>query len=291
MKKPVLVFAIVVGLFIALLSVFVHQSKLEPALTKNLLSLYAKDDISLAWENVPVDDVVYRQALDRELAFLVMNVPQLLLYHKRAAHYFPYIEEKLNENNLPDDIKYLAVAESALRNDALSSAGAAGIWQFLSTTAQEYGLRVDRDIDERLSLEKATEAAISYLTRAYEKFGSWSLAMASYNRGMWWVQRALETQKVDSYYDLVLPEETMRYIFRIVAIKYTMQIFDDFYIPSLYWAAYSLPETMFSVSSTGGVTNLYDLLDEKWYSARRFFDLNPRLLGPRIPAGERSFVY
>lgn len=125
-----------------------------------------------------------RQAIDREISFLVMNIPQLVLYHKRAALYFPYIEKALADNELPDDFKYLAVAESALRPEALSTASAAGIRQFIPDTAQQYGLRVDQSMDERMHFEKSTMAAIAYLKRAYDTFDNWTLAAASYNRGI-----------------------------------------------------------------------------------------------------------
>jgi len=137
---------------------------------------------------------------------------------KRATKYFPVIEPILKKHGIPDDFKYLAVIESGLTN-AVSPAGAKGVWQIMPKTGREFGLEVNNNVDERYNLELATEVACDYLKTAKEKLGSWTLAAASYNAGMAGVSNRLKDQNVKDYYDLLLGEETGRYMFRIVALK------------------------------------------------------------------------
>ena len=137
---------------------------------------------------------------------------------KRANKYFPIIEPILAKNGIPDDFKYLAVAESGLDN-VVSPAGAAGFWQIMKTTGKEYGLEVNENVDERYHIEKATEVACDYLKKSKEKFGTWTLAAASYNAGSYGIQKYMNAQDVNAYYDLLLGQETGRYVFRILAIK------------------------------------------------------------------------
>jgi len=145
-----------------------------------------------------------------------------MLYFKKANKYFPIIEPILKEYNIPDDFKYLAVIESGLAN-VVSPAGAAGFWQILKGTAREHGLEVNSAIDERYNLEKATVVACEYLQDAYNKFGSWTMAAASYNMGKNGAGREIEMQASNNYYNLHLNSETSRYIFRIIAVKEIMQ--------------------------------------------------------------------
>jgi hypothetical protein len=133
----------------------------------------------------------------------------------------PMIEERLRINGVPDDFKYLCVAESALQNQT-SKAGAVGFWQFMKGTAPSFGLYIDNEVDERYNPEKSTDAACAYLKQAYNKFGNWTAAAASYNCGMGGYNGNLSSQGVTSFYDVLLPEETMRYIFRIAALKYIL---------------------------------------------------------------------
>jgi hypothetical protein len=137
---------------------------------------------------------------------------------KRAHKYFPVIEPILKKNGIPDDFKYLAVIESGLLN-VVSPAGARGVWQIMPATGREYGLEINDNVDERYNLEKSTEVACEYLKKSKEQLGSWTLAAAAYNAGNSGVSRRLEEQDVEDYYDLLLGEETGRYLFRIVALK------------------------------------------------------------------------
>jgi len=141
---------------------------------------------------------------------------------KRANKVFPVLEPILAKYGIPDDFKYLAVIESSLVN-AVSPAGAKGVWQFMPLTAKEKGMEVSDQVDERYHLVKATEAACKYFLSAKEKFGSWTLAAASYNGGIGGIKSKMEEQQVDNYYDLLLTEETSRYVFRILALKEIMK--------------------------------------------------------------------
>lgn len=162
------------------------------------------------------------ERLDKELVRNTYFQSNTLFYFKRANKYFPIIEPILKENRIPDDFKYLAIAESGLQN-VVSPSGAAGFWQILEVTGKEYNLEVNSEIDERYHLEKATEFACRYLQEAYDKFGSWTMAAASYNLGRNGISKRIDQQKSNNYYNLYLNPETAAYIFRILAIKEIME--------------------------------------------------------------------
>lgn len=176
------------------------------------------EDLNFAGEIVPFDDPEIMERVDREFLVNTYWQSNALLLMKRANKYFPIIEPILAKNGIPDDFKYLAVAESGLDN-VVSPAGAAGFWQIMKTTGKEYGLEVNENIDERYHIEKATEVACDYLKKSKQKFGTWTLAAASYNAGSYGIQKYMNAQEVDAYYDLLLGQETGRYVFRILAIK------------------------------------------------------------------------
>ncbi|HET8861107.1 lytic transglycosylase domain-containing protein [Marivirga sp.] len=195
----------------------------QPIAFTNAKTIPLPENINLAGEEVPleIDDV--KERLDKELHINSYWHNNTIFLFKRANRWFPVIEPILEKHGIPDDFKYLALIESGLEN-VDSYAGAAGFWQILKGTGREYGLEINRDVDERYHPVLSTEAACKYLKRSYEKFGNWTLVAASYNRGMRGMQNALDHQKVDNYYDLRLNDETSRYVFRILAIK---QIFES----------------------------------------------------------------
>lgn len=176
------------------------------------------DKISLAGEIVPLNDFEVRERLEREILVNTFWQSQTILLLKKSKRWFPEIERILKQEGVPDDFKYLALAESGLSN-VVSPSNAAGFWQFLPSTAKQYGLIVNAEVDERYHLEKATIAACKYLKEAYAKFGSWSLVAASYNMGIDGLQKQMATQKQKNYFNLLLNDETARYIFRILALK------------------------------------------------------------------------
>ncbi|MEJ5376193.1 MAG: transglycosylase SLT domain-containing protein [bacterium] len=159
------------------------------------------------------------ERMDREFLILVNDVPQVLLWMKRANRYFPLIEERIRVRGLPQDLKYVAIVESSLRPEARSSAGAVGIWQFIASTGSLYQLEINNWVDERQDPLRSTEAALSYLEYLYSKFGDWILALAAYNAGEERVRREMARQEVSSFYDLMLPSETERYVFKIASAK------------------------------------------------------------------------
>ena len=175
-------------------------------------------DLNFAGEIVPQKDPEILERIDREFLVNTYWQSNAVLLIKRANMYFPIIEPILKKNGVPDDFKYLAVAESGLQN-AVSGAGATGFWQIMKATGQQYGLEVNRNVDERYHLEKATEVACKYLNKYKNKYGNWTLAAASYNAGTGAIDRYLGIQQVNDYYDLLLGQETGRYVFRIMAIK------------------------------------------------------------------------
>ncbi|MCC9167299.1 lytic transglycosylase domain-containing protein [Pontibacter harenae] len=176
------------------------------------------DSLSFAGEPVPLHVPDVAERLDRELLSNSYFHSNTLLALKRMQRYMPEIKRLLQENDIPEDFVYLALAES-LFGQVTSPAGAAGFWQLMSDTARGYGMVVNEEVDERFHVEKATLAACRYLKTAKKRFGSWTNAAASYNRGMAGLDRALEKQGVSSYYDLYLNDETSRYMFRIMALK------------------------------------------------------------------------
>lgn len=183
-----------------------------------IYALNIPSDLIFAEEKVPLQLMDVHEKLDRELLVNTYWQSNTLLYLKRSHKYFPIIEPILAKNGIPEDFKYLAVIESGLM-PIVSPSGAAGFWQIMKTTGKEMGLEINSEVDERYHVEKATEVACKYLNDAYKKFGSWTLAAASYNMGMGGLNRQLNKQKVDSYYDLKLNTETGRYVYRIIAAK------------------------------------------------------------------------
>ena len=184
----------------------------------NVYALSVPDDLNFAGEAMPLQDPDILERMDRELLVNTYWQSNGLLMFKRAKKYFPIIEPILKKNGIPEDFKYLAVIESGLTN-AVSPAGARGVWQIMPATGRENGLEVNKNVDERYNLEMATEVACKYLLKSKENLGSWTLAAAAYNAGNAGVSKRLREQRVDGYYDLLLGEETGRYLFRIVALK------------------------------------------------------------------------
>ena len=180
------------------------------------------ENITFAGEKVPMNEFYVKEAMQRELITNEYMHTRMLTTLLNTNRYFSVIEPILKKYGIPEDFKYLCVAESNLNPDAVSSAGAAGLWQFMASTAKEYGLLVNSCIDERYDPEKATDAACRYLLNAHGKLGNWTLVAASYNVGINGVLRRLNQQFTDSYYDTVMPIETSRYVFRILAYKVMM---------------------------------------------------------------------
>lgn len=188
----------------------------------NVYALPMPEELDFAGESVPLEIPDVYERMDRELLVNTYWQSNTLLLIKRANKYFPVIEPILAEYGVPDDFKYLAVIESSLTN-AVSPAGARGFWQFMESTGKEYGLEINDNVDERYNLEKSTRVAAEYFKKSKERFGNWTLAAAAYNAGNYGVDKQRDRQDVRNYYDLLLGEETGRYVFRILALKEIME--------------------------------------------------------------------
>ncbi len=176
------------------------------------------EDLTFAGERVPLEMFNIRERYERELLSTCYFHSNTMLLVKRSSRWFPVIEPILKKYGIPEDFKYLCVAESTLTN-AVSPAGAVGFWQFMEATGKEYGLEINKEVDMRYNVEMETEAACRYFLKSYEIYHNWTLVAASFNAGTRRLSKFLKEQKVHSYYDLLLSDETERYIFRILAFK------------------------------------------------------------------------
>ena len=197
---------------------FTSQPELANENDYNIYALEIPKNLDFSGEALPVNTPDIRERMDRELLVNTYWQSNGLLLFKRSHRYFPVIEPILKSYGIPDDFKYLALIESGLQN-VTSPAGAKGFWQIMKTTGKEYGLEINSNVDERYHLELSTHVACNYFLKAKEKFGNWTLAAAAYNAGIRGISNELERQQVTNYYDLLLGEETGRYIFRVVALK------------------------------------------------------------------------
>ena len=200
----------------------IHKSDIDPVTNTHqnykIRALKLPSNLNLAGERVPLEKPDVKERMDRELLVNTYWQSNGILLLKRANKYFPIIEPLLKKHGLPDDFKFLALAESGF-TDETSTVGAAGIWHFMNATGKEYGLEINNNVDERYNIEKSTKVAAEYLKNAKNRFGSWTLAAAAYNAGNYGISRRLEAQEVTNYYDAKLPNETERYVFRVLALK------------------------------------------------------------------------
>jgi hypothetical protein len=203
-------------------NVYFVQEKNIPMQTgsdfQRIFSPHIPDTLDFAGERVPEESFDIYERVEREFIVNTYWNSFTILAIKRAARWFPVIEPILKRNNIPDDFKYVAVIESGLYN-TVSSAGATGFWQLMEDIGKKYELEINSEVDERYNVEKSTEAACNYIRDAYSLFKNWTLAAASYNMGINGVQKQLERQKANNYYNLLLNEETSRYMARVIAMK------------------------------------------------------------------------
>ena len=229
-KIPLISSCFILLLIISIFSFSSDEYSKNTSVLKNLKEKYTifaipkpTKNIYFANERVPIENPDIWERYDKELLKNTYWQSNTLLLFKRAEKYFPIIEPILKKNNLPDDFKYLALIESGLEN-VTSPKGAKGFWQFLKSTATEFNLEVNSEVDERFHLKKSTQAACDFLNSAKDHFGNWTLAAASYNMGKSGLMTQIKRQKSYTYYDLLLNDETSRYVFRILAIK---EIFEN----------------------------------------------------------------
>lgn len=253
----------------------------ETYLAQVVKSVRLNKNFDFAGDPLPMDNFDVRERLEREILRTAYLQSSTLLNLKRAARFFPTIEKILKENNMPDDLKYLAVAESDLTN-AGSSAGAKGFWQFMKGTAPEYGLEVNDEVDERFHLEKATVAACQYLRKYKERFGSWAFAAAAYNEGAGRLSSDIAQQRADNYYDMNHNDETSRYVFRIVAIKEILanpQLYGYVLEPEDY---YSPLNDYTTVEVSTAIESLGDFAQQHGITYRMLKLYNPWLISTKL---------
>lgn len=253
-KKTQIIAIVALSVIISSLLNFVmfyskSENKIQPesmaelsAVQSQISAVILPDSVEFAGERVPLELYYVKEHLEWELNVNSYLHATTLLTLKRTGRWFPIIEPILKKHNIPGDFKFLSLIESSFKNGT-SPAGAVGFWQFLKGTAKDYGLEVNSEVDERYHVEKSTEAACKYLNKAYKKYGNWTMVAAAYNAGNRGVDRQVERQKENNYYNLLLNEETERYVFRILALKlivnnpahYNFKLSDqDYYQPIPY---------------------------------------------------------
>ncbi|MEI8279737.1 MAG: lytic transglycosylase domain-containing protein [Bacteroidota bacterium] len=232
--------------------------------------------LDFAGEKMPLEKWDVRERLEREMMINYYMHGSTLYILKLSTRYFPLIEERLRANGVPDDFKYVCVAESSLQQSSLSPVGAASFWQFMKETAPHYKLEVNNEVDERFNIRKATDAACDYYKEAHSKFGSWTAAAASYNCGMAGYASQCDFQKASNFYDLAFPEETNRYIYRIAALKYIIVNARNLGLVISGNEAYKPIKTK-SVIVDASITNLADFAIEHGSNYKMLKLLNPWL--------------
>lgn len=269
----------------------VNAEPFEPFSFPSMMSaLSITTPLEFCGEPVPVEVQEVRERIEKELLLSLWHRPQVILWLKRSRRYMPYIEEVLRSEGMPDDLKYVAIAESALRPHARSSKGAVGFWQFMNYTGQQYGLVINRRIDERRNIFASTRAAIRYLSDLYATFGSWALAAAAYNMGEVGLNAEIVEQGVNNYYQLYLNLETQRYIFRIIAIKliledpakYGFHLAEEDYYPALSFdqvRVQCFKETPIRIIAQAAQTHF-----------KVIKDLNPEIRGHYLPEGNHAIL-
>ena len=241
-------------------------------------------------EPVPWKDTEVRERFEKEFLLSLGNSAQVILWLKRSRRYLPYIGKMLKQNGLPDDLKYVAVAESALRPHAGSKKGAMGFWQFMRSTGRTYGLTIDRKKDERRNFYRSTDAAIKYFKYLHNEFGSWTLSAAAYNMGEKGLMADILEQRTNDYYKLYLPLETQRFLFRILSIKMILMNperfgFDlgekDFYLPIVFEKVRIKTETETPLSIVARSAKCH---------FKEIKDLNPEIRGYYLAAGTHDIL-
>lgn len=272
---------------LAVASTFIFATSLTNNEDSALHSQPIPKSANFAGEAVPLDKIDVKERYDRELIINTNLHGTTITTIKRAHRYFPIIEPILKKNGIPDDFKYLCVIESGLAN-AVSPAGASGFWQFMKGTSKDFNLYIDEYVDERYDLIKVTEAACKYFQSAKNRFGNWTMAAASYNRGMAGMSRAMDSQYVTDYYDLYLNQETSRYVFRIIALKEIMGN------PVQY--GFDMPDSeKYPIVPTKKVTVDYDIADLALFAKEQGINYkllklyNPWLINTSLKVNNRAY--
>ncbi len=283
-----LVFFVALGIVVSEAGDAAAMASMErPSLTA---SVRIERNLDFCGEPVPVGEQEVRERYEKELLLTLWDRAQVILWLKRARRYLPYIDETLRKEGMPEDLRYVAVAESALRAHAGSSKGAMGYWQFTNSTGRKYGLAIDARIDERRSLFASTRAAVQYFKDLYGQFGSWALAAAAYNMGEDGLMAEILEQGTNDYYQLYLPLETQRFVFRILSVKlilsapekFGFDLSDQDYYPPLEFDEIHVDcpqETPIRIIAQAAGTHF-----------KAIKDLNPEIRGHHLPQGAHKLL-
>lgn len=280
-----LIVLIVMSIYLVMFAWAAHA---EPGTysVKEIREYELPESIRICGEVIDLTDPSNFEMFDREFTISVWDIPQVFMWLKRTTRFFPYFEERLAQAGLPEDLKYLAVAESSLHTHIKSKAGALGIWQLMEETAKRYGLVVDKTMmDERLCYDRSTDAAILYLKDLKNTFHSWLLSMAAYNCGENQLNKALKNQNGTDYFTLDLPRETERYVFRIAAIKLILEH------PEMYGFQVDENRRYKPISASRIDVDIddriyiSDLTEQLNIPYKDFKELNPKIISPLLPIG------
>ncbi|MCQ2973858.1 MAG: lytic transglycosylase domain-containing protein [Bacteroidales bacterium] len=295
MKNKISHILLVIGIILSVVIIctstfqlFVHSNKedgdsLYVAEMKSKYSNYCPvlpEEIDFCGERVPIENFDVRESLEKEIIKVMYWHSETYLYIKRANRYFPAMRKILKENNIPEDFLFLCVVESGMDN-VVSPAKAVGFWQILEATAKDAGLEVNDEVDERYDFEKSTLAACKYLRQAYNKFHSWTSAAAAYNCGQGGLNKLINQQGENNYYNLKLYTETGRYVYRILAFKLILSNPDDYGFCYRQKDLYEPIETE-TVEVDSAITNLYDFGKKFSGNYKVFKILNPWLRDTKL---------
>lgn len=266
-----------------------EEKKHEQNYFEFLSAINFPEKLDFCGEEIPLENPEVRESAEREFYLLLQQPGQIILYLKRSGRYFPMFEKIIKQHDMPDDLKYLSVAESALYQ-ARSNVGAIGLWQFMPETAKLMGLEVDEFVDERRHPEKSTHAAMKYLKEGFKNHKSWILTAAGYNMGHTGLMENLSFQSTDSYFDLHLNEETSRYIFRIAIIKHIMQNAHvyGFHFPDE--KRYKAEKTEI-VKVKSAIQDLSAWAKANGTTYKDIKRLNPWIMKRNLPAAEQGRIY
>jgi len=244
--------------------------------------------VQFCGEEVPINIYYVREGLEKELIIHCYQHSRTIQTFKRSTRFFPEIEKILKEEGVPEDLKYLCVAESSLEN-VVSPSAAAGFWQFMESTGKNYGLEINDNVDERYHVEKSTRAACTYLKALKEKFGTWALAAAAYNMGENGLQKRITEQSVDNYWDLYLNTETSRYVNRIISYKLMFEEPEKYGVKLKLTECYRpIPYTEVSIDST--IPSLLDFAKANNILYRELKEMNPWLRDKVLPVKEKKYI-
>ncbi len=282
--------SLVLSVSILLMATSPGQTLEAPTFPSLVSSVRVQGLLEFCGERVPLEIQEIRERLEKELLLSLWDRPQVILWLKRSRRYLPHIEQMLQENGMPEDLKYVAIAESALRPHAGSKKGAIGFWQFMSDTGKRYGLVINEYADERRNLFASTRAAIRFFKSLHTTLGSWTLAAAAYNLGEEGIKAEVLEQQTDNYYQLYLPLETQRYIFRILSVKlilshperYGFSLTEEDYYPPLEFDRIQIEcsqETPIRVASAAARTHF-----------KVIKDLNPEIRGHYLGEGKHTLL-